>query len=130
LGALPVIARFCERLDVRGIVDRACPIRDIALVTHGRVIEALIANRLTSPRPLVHVERWAEAWAVEEMFGVEASSLNDDRIGRALDAVAPHLEAIIGSIGAQAIAQFGLDVARLHWDMTSISLYGAYQQET
>lgn len=126
LGALPVVARFCERLDIRGIVDRACPVREVAILTHGRVIETLIANRLSSPRPLVHVERWAEEWAVEVVFGVEASSLNDDRIGRALDAVAPHLEGIVGSIGAQAISEFGLDVARLHWDMTSISLHGDY----
>lgn len=126
LGALPVAARFCERLDIRGIVDRACPVRDVALVSHGRVIETLIANRLTSPSPLVHVEDWARQWAVEEVFGVEPSWLNDDRIGRALDAIAPHLDGIIGSIGAQAIGEFGLDVARLHWDMTSISLHGDY----
>lgn len=75
LGALPVVARFCERLDIGGIIDRACPIRDLAIVSHGRVIETLIANRLTSPAPMVHVERWAEAWAVEEVFGVESSSL-------------------------------------------------------
>jgi transposase len=29
-------------------------------------------------------------------------------------------------VGAQAIAAFGVEVFRLHWDMTSISLYGAY----
>jgi transposase len=126
LGALAVVARFCERLDIRGVIDRACPIRDVAIVTHGRVIETLIANRLTSPQPLLHVTDWAERWAVEEIFGVEASSLNDDRVGRALDAIAPHLEGIIGSIGATAIAEFGIDVARLHWDMTSISLFGDY----
>lgn len=102
------------------------PVRDIAYATHGQVIEALIANRLTSPTPLVHVEDWARDWALEEIFGVSADILNDDRIGRALDAVAPHLEGIVGSIGAQAIATFGVDVARIHWDMTSISLYGAY----
>src|SRR5260370_42250177 len=66
LGSLSVIARFCQRLDVRGIVDRACPVRDVAIATHGQVLEALIANRLTSPRPLVHVERWAAEWAAEE----------------------------------------------------------------
>ncbi len=36
------------------------------------------------------------------------------------------MEHIIGSIGARAIDAFGIDVTRLHWDMTSISLYGAY----
>ena len=126
LGALPVIAEFCRRLDIAGIVDRACPARDIAYATHGQVIEALVANRLTSPTPLVHIEDWARAWAVEEVFSLKPEVLNDDRIGRALDAVAPELDGIVGSAGARAIAEFGVEVARIHWDMTSISLFGAY----
>ncbi len=128
LGALPVVADFARRLDLAGIVDRACPIRDLALLTHGQVIEALVANRLTSPAPLVHVQQWAREWAVGEICGIDPDALNDDRIGRALDAIAPQLEGIIGSVGAAAIAAFGLDVARLHWDMTSISLFGAYPE--
>jgi hypothetical protein len=126
LGALPVVAEFCRRLDLAGIVDRACPVREVARVTHGQVIEALVANRLTSPRPLLRVQDWARQWAVEEVLGIAADALNDDRIGRALDALAPQLEQVTGSVGARAIAVFGVDVARLHWDMTSISLYGAY----
>lgn len=126
LGPLPIIAEFCRRLDIAGIVDRACPVRDIAYATHGQVIEALVANRLTSPTPLVHVEDWARTWAVEEVFDLTPEVLNDDRIGRALDAVAPELDGVVGSIGARAIAGFGVEVARIHWDMTSISLYGAY----
>ena len=126
LGALPVIADLCRRLDLAGIIDRACPVREVALVTHGQVIEALVANRLTSPTPLVHVQDWAAEWAVAEVWGIDPQVLNDDRLGRALDAIAPELEQIVGSVGARAIAAFGLDVARLHWDLTSISLYGAY----
>ncbi len=126
LGALPVAAQFCRRVDLAGIVDRACPVREVARVTHGQVIEALVANRLTSPRPLLRVADWARQWAVEEVFGIAADALNDDRIGRALDAIAPALDQIVGSVGARAIAVFGVDVARLHWDMTSMSLYGVY----
>ena len=126
LGSLPVIADFCRRLDIRRIVDEACPVRDVAIATHGQVIEALVANRLTSPQPLLHVEDWARGWAVEEVFGVDPDALNDDRVGRALDAVAPALAGIIGSVGLNAVARFGIDVSRIHWDMTSISMYGAY----
>jgi transposase len=128
LGALPVVASFCRRLDLEGIVDRACPVREVATLTHGQVICALVANRLTSPTPLRRVEDWARAWAVEEVFAIAPDALNDDRIGRALDAIAPELDQLVGSVGARAIAAFGLEVARLHWDMTSISLYGAYQE--
>jgi len=128
LGALPVVASLCRRLDLEGIVDRACPIRQVATLTHGQVICALVANRLTSPTPLWRVEDWARTWAVEEVLGIAPEALNDDRVGRALDAIAPKLNAIVGSVGAQAIAAFGVEVARLHWDMTSISLCGAYQE--
>ena len=55
-------------------------------------------------------------------------ALNDDRLGRALEAIAPNLDRIVGSVGCTAIAGFGLDVARMHWDMTSMSLYGGYEQ--
>jgi transposase len=126
LGALPVAAEFLRRLDVAGTVDRLCPGRDIAHLTHGQVIEVLVANRLTAPAPLWRVDRWAREWAVEEVFGMEAELLNDDRLGRALDAIAPHLRELTDSIGAQAIGEFGIDVSTFHWDMTSMSLYGAY----
>ena len=91
------------------------------------MIEALVANRLTSPEPLVRVQGWAGAYAVEEVFGIRPEQLNDDRVGRALDAIAPRLDSIVGSVGAGAIAAFGIDVSRLHWDMTSTSMYGVYE---
>ena len=37
--------------------------------------------------------------------------LNDDRLGRALDAIAPHLDQVAGTVGATAITQFGVDVS-------------------
>jgi hypothetical protein len=45
---------------------------------------------------------------------------------RPLDAIAPELDHITGSVGARAIGVCGLDVSRYRWDLTSISLYGAY----
>jgi transposase len=126
LGALPVAAEFLRRLDVAGIVDGVCPGGASAHLTHGQVIEALVANRLTSPAPLVRVGDWARTWAVEEVFGIEPDLLNDDRLARALDAIAPHLEQIAGTVGARAITEFGIDVSRLHWDMTSMSVHGAF----
>jgi transposase len=127
LGALPASAEFLRRLDVAGIIDELCPVREVAHLTHGQVIEVLVANRLSAPAPLVRVGDWAEEWAVDEVFGIESKLLNDDRLARALDAIAPQLEHIVGTVGAQAIAEFGIDVSRLHWDMTSISLFGAYE---
>ena len=129
LGSLPVIADFSRRLDIAGIVDRACPMRDLfGSISHGQVVEALIANRLTSPKAMVAVADWAHGWAVDEVYGIDPDLLNDDRLGRALDALAGQVDQVVGSIGAKAIDVFGIDVTRCHWDMTSISLYGAYDR--
>jgi hypothetical protein len=59
-GALPLLIPVLRRLDVIGIVDRACPMRGRAHPTHGEVISALVANRLTSPCPPYDVQR--ECW--------------------------------------------------------------------
>lgn len=126
LGALPLVAAFCRRLDIAGIIDRAAPVRSVAYATHGQVIEALIANRLTSPTPMVHAAAWARQHAVGHVFGLDPDVLNDDRIARALDALAPVAEQVAGSVAAAAIAVYGIDVAQVHWDMTSIGLCGDY----
>src|SRR5260370_1384563 len=128
LGAWPVVAECGRRLRIAEIVDELCPVRPVAWISHGEVIEALVANRLTAPAPMVRVQEWAAAMAVDEAYGISPELLNDDRIARALDAVAPQLDAITGGAGAAAITGFGVDVSRLHWDLTSISLYGAYPQ--
>src|ERR1700757_482714 len=128
LGALPVVAEFGRRLRIAGIVDELCPVRPVGWITHGEVIEALVANRLTAPAPMLRVQDWAAAMAVEEAYGIAPELLNDDRIARALDAIAPQLDAITGGVGAAAVGEFGVDVSRLHWDLTSISLYGAYPE--
>ncbi len=126
LGGLPAVAEILRRLDVAGIVDGLCPARTDCQLTHGQVVEVLIANRLTSPMPLQRVHEWAAAWAAEEVFGTEAELLNDDRLARALDAIAPRLDEISGTVSATAIGEFGIDVAKIHWDMTSMSVFGAY----
>ena len=122
LGALPVVAEFGRRLRIAEIIDELCPVRPVAWITHGEVIEALVANRLTAPAPMVRVQEWAAAMAVDEAYGITPELLNDDRIARALDAIAPYLDEITGSARAAAITEFGVDVSRLHWDLTSVCM--------
>jgi hypothetical protein len=129
VGALPLVAPVLERLDVAGIVDRACPMRGRASLTHGEVIAALVANRLTAPRPLYDVAGWANAYATNEWLGTPGALLNDDRLGRALDALAGRLDEVASAVALAAIGSFGADAARLHWDFTSVAFCGAYTDQ-
>ena len=49
LGALPVVAEFGRRLRIAEIVDELCPVRPVAWITHGEVIEALVAEPADGP---------------------------------------------------------------------------------
>jgi transposase len=128
LGSLPVIASFCARTGIAEVIDELAPVRSVATLTAGQAVVAMVCNRLTSPAPLVHVQDWARSWAVPEILGIPAVALNDDKLGRTLDAIAPYLEQITSGIAVRAIGAFGIDIGQLHWDMTSFSLHGAYEQ--
>jgi transposase len=130
LGSLGVVQGMLRRVGIQEIIDQVCPIRDVAPLTHGQVIDVLVANRLSSPRPLYHVDEWAEHWAVEEVFAAPAHLLNDDRLGRALDAIAPQLDTLKRSVAWAAIDAFGVDTAQFHWDYTSLSVFGAYEDQS
>src|SRR6266545_4289057 len=104
LGALPVIRAYLERLRLKERVDGLAPVRGLAHLTNGAVVEALVANRLTAPRPLYDIVAWAEAWAVEETFGIRAADLNDDRLGRCLDDLAAVHDRVRGALAVQAVA--------------------------
>ena len=94
----------------------------MAWISHGEVIEAL-GEPADAPAPLGGW-RMGGGDGGGGGDGIEPHLLNDDRIARAL-AVAPQLDEITGCRrrGDQRVRG---GRARLHWDMTSISLYGAY----
>jgi Domain of unknown function (DUF4277) len=118
LGALPVLREYLERLHLKERVDALAPVREVAHLTNGEVVVALVANRLTAPRPLYNIVEWAETWAVEETFGVRPADLNDDRLGRCLDDLAAVHDRLRGEVTVQAIAAFGLETKALRWDLT------------
>jgi Domain of unknown function (DUF4277)/Transposase DDE domain len=129
LGALPAIRAYLERLQLKARVDAVAPVREVAHLTNGDVVVALVANRLTAPRPLYDIVEWAEAWAVEETFGISAAALNDDRLGRCLDDIAAVHDRLRGDLTVQAIGAFGLETTTLRWDLTSVLVTGEYPPE-
>ena len=130
VGPLLVVRAYLARLGIAGIVDRAAPMRGRALLTHGEVVEALIVNRLCAPAPLYDVAGWASSAAIAELFDTPAGLLNDDRLGRALEALAPVAEHVRGEAALAAIGAFDVDVSQLHVDLTCLRFAGAYTDST
>jgi len=126
VGSLLLVRHYLRRLGLVKIVDDAVPQRGRAQLTHGEVVAALIANRLSAPAPLYDVAGWASSAAVHELLDVPAALLGDDRLGRALEAFAPVAASVRGAAMVTAIETFGVDAARLHLDLTTLTVSGAY----
>jgi hypothetical protein len=128
VGPLLLVAHYLDRLGVVKLIDQVIPMRGRAQLTHGEVISALVASRLCSPSPLYDVAGWASSAAVAELLGVPGMLLNDDRLGRALEALAPAAEDVRGRLLLAAVRQFPVaDASRLHLDLTAVRFTGAYE---
>jgi transposase len=126
VGPLLIVAHYLGRLGLVSLVDELAPMRGRSLLTNGEVIAALVANRLCGPAPLYDVASWASSAAVAELFAVPAGLLNDDRLGRALEAVAPRAEELRARLLLRSIERCELDASRLHLDLTAVRFAGAY----
>jgi Domain of unknown function (DUF4277)/Transposase DDE domain len=127
VGPLLLAAHFIAALDLIGTVDRALPQRGRQQLSAGEVCAALICSRLCSPSPLYDVAGWASGTALQELVGIPPALLNDDRLGRALEALAVFAESLRGALAARAIERFGIDAGRLHVDLTTLRVAGAYE---
>jgi transposase len=127
VGALLLAWHFLRELDVAGIVDRSLPRSERSELSVGEVVSVLVASRLCSPSPLYDVAGWASGAAVRELLGIPPQLLGDDRLGRALERFAVYAESVRGLLAARAIERFGADAGRLHVDLTTVRVTGAYE---
>jgi transposase len=128
VGTLLLVRHYLDRLELTKIVDQAAPMRGRAYLTHGEVTAALVANRLSAPSPLYDVAGWASSAAMGELFDTPAGLLNDDRLGRALEAFAPVADEVRAALLLAAVERFDIvDATRLHLDLTTVRFTGAYE---
>lgn len=127
VGPLLLAWHFIGELDLIGTVDRALPQRGRQQLSAGEAAAALICSRLCSRSPLYDIAGWASGAALQELFGIPAALLNDDRLGRALEILAVYAETLRGTLAARAVERFGVDAGRLHVDLTALRVAGAYE---
>jgi transposase len=126
-GPLALIQPLLDKLDIEAIIDRHLPPDPQQEHSHGQVLCLLLAARLCQPTALVNIEQWAQKTGADILWNLPADKLNDDRLGRALDAFFEQRHSILGSVTAQALRLTGLSLERLHFDPTHLLLSGAYE---
>jgi hypothetical protein len=86
LEPLALLDPLLQRMQVPDIIDRHLPPDPQREFSHGQVLSLLSAARLASPTALVNILTWATKTGADILWNIPADKLNDDHLGRALDA--------------------------------------------
>ena len=131
LGGLPIVNHVLDRLGLPGLLGAALgEVDGRTKLAPAAAIRLVITNLVLGREPLYALGEWAARYdpALLGLSDGEVGAVNDDRVGRALDALFDADRAsLLTAVMLAAISEFGIDTARLHNDSTSISVHGAYR---
>ena len=94
-------------------------------VPWAQMAAVLVIARLCEPSSELHIaEDWYRTTALEDLLGVPAARIDDNRLYRALDRLLPHKEAIEQHLRTRLGELFALEYDLLLYDVTSTYFEG------
>jgi len=131
IGPLVLTTPFLRRLGLRETINRLCPVAEQADFDYGLVAELVVQCRLTDPRALYDMPGWAAQYEIAALSPDvdEANQLNDDRVGRLLDALYERRAMLWGEVIARAARAYAIDLSRLHADTMPIKFVGLFADQ-
>ena len=129
---LPLVLGVVRKLNVAGLIDTFCPPHPAHVLSCGRGVEALLLAILDGHHALYKVGARLEERGMLPLLqpGLTRTSLHDYRLGQILDGLfAANLHRLFGAIALNALEVYAISTPWLHQDTTTITLYGAYEQE-
>ena len=126
---LPVIAAFCRRVNLIEIINRVVPTEmDVSV---GTIIQGMVLDTLSGRSPLYRLAEFFKHQDTELLLGedVDPVSFNDTTVARAMDAVFDvGAEKVFSAVAFKASCEFSLDTKHVHFDTTSVNVWGGYDQ--
>jgi hypothetical protein len=126
-GPLAVIVPLIERMKLREIINQHIPADSQAEFDRGTVLSLLAAARLSSPVALINVAAWANDSGADILWNMPIDKINDDRLGRCLDAFFTQRHSILAELALHVSREFDVPLRDVHYDPTHILLHGAYE---
>jgi transposase len=129
---LPLVLGVRRQLNVAALIDTFCPPHPAHVLACGRGVEALLLAMLDGHHALYKGGARLEERGMVPLLqpGLTRASLHDDRLGQILEALfAAHLNRVFAAIALNALEVYALSTPWLHQDTTTLTLYGAYEEE-
>ena len=133
LDHLGLIAGLVDEIGIVEKINELVGEQPGEIVSPGLVVKAMIINGLGMvSAPLYLFSKFFEGKATEHLLGtgIQASHLNDDRLGRVLDKLyLAGITEIFTTIALSAAQKFEINTDTSHLDSSSFHLHGKYEQE-
>ena len=130
IGAAWLVKGIINRLEVVAAIDQALAHQPEIAATYGKLAQAVIINRMSlDPQPLYLLSEWVAEHGIDDLLGIQADWLDDDRMGAMLEGLADHAVEIWSAILRKAVQDFRIELEWLHSDTTSVYFEGVYEDE-
>lgn len=131
IEALPLVNHILARLRFGDLLTLHVPATDRRhRLAPATALGVLVRNLLLARVPLYSQPQWA-ARTVPQLLGLlpaEVAGLTDDQVGRALDRLFDADRAtLLTQLVVRAVSAFGVDLAQLHNDATTVTFAGEYR---
>src|SRR5262249_20191426 len=132
VGALPLLQRIVERMQLRRILSEHLP-RDDSRTELPTITALLVlfANLLMAREPVYGVGEWAALFppGLPDSRRRAQPRLTGHRLGRSLDRMFEGIgPTVIMAVVRHVIQEFAISLDELHNDSTTVSFYGAYDE--
>ncbi len=133
LNHLGLVAGMCKELQIAETIDQLIPSGPDKKVSHGKLVEAMILNGLGfTSKALYLTTNFFKDKPVEKLLGsnITANDINDDALGRTLDALFKfNVTELYSHLAAKMIKNLNVTIRSAHLDSTSFHVHGEYNSK-
>ncbi len=130
LDHLGLVAALCQELGIDRMIDAVLPKNAALKVSSGDNFVAMILNSLGFHSSTLHIfPQFFANKPIEHLIGpvISADDLNDDVLGRCLDALfEADVRTLYQLMAEHVVTRLGLTSTAVHLDITSFHVDGAY----
>ena len=124
---LPIIKHFAQKINLVDTIDTM--VKSQMELSPGVAVLAMVLDTLSGRTPLYRLEEFFFEKDTELLLGsdVKSERFSDYNLGRVLDKIhQTGTQKVFSSIAQNAVTAFDIDTKRVHFDTTSVSVFGDY----
>lgn len=127
VGHLPIVKQFAKQINLVDTINTM--VASQMQLPPGQAVLAMVLDTLSGRTPLYRLKEFFHEKDTELLLGSEVAPelFCDYNLGRVLDKIFDTgTQAIFSQLSQNAVQRFGIDSRKVHFDTTSISVYGDY----